>query len=600
MPLLAVRLTLLAEEKTYMVTNLITPYGENLINLEVSEGVKADLTAYASRLQSIQLSERSVCDLELLASGAFSPLDRFMTREDHERVLEEMRLASGSIFPIPVTLPVESEVAHFDKDVALRDARNELLAVMRIEQIYEWDLIEVSKRVFGTMDLRHPVVAEMHRWGKFNVSGPVRLIQRPLHYDFVDLRMTPIETRERLKHLGCRNVIAFQTRNPLHRAHEEMTKKATELVDGILLLHPVVGMTNSGDVNHYARVRTYKALVTNYYAPNRILLSLLPLAMRMAGPREALWHALIRRNYGANHMIVGRDHASPGLDSNAKPFYGAYAAQELVEQFSHEIGVNVLPFGEYVYLPDEDRYEETSRVSDRARTATISGTELRDLYLRTGQPLPLWFTRPEVAEILAETYPPRHKQGICVWFTGLSGAGKSTTAEVLTVLLQEHGRQVTVLDGDVVRANLSLGLGFNKEDRDRNIRRIGFVAAEIVRHGGVVVCAAVSPYRATRNDVRNMIGSDRFVEVFVDTSLEECEKRDTKGIYAKARRGEIKNLTGIDDPYEPPQHPEIRLETIGKHEEENARVILTYLVDHGFVRVTQGQSPSSALFPDQD
>jgi sulfate adenylyltransferase len=306
--------------------------------------------------------------------------------------------------------------------------------------------------------------------------------------------------------------------------------------------------------------------------------------MRMAGPREALWHALIRRNYGANHLIVGRDHASPGNDSEGKPFYGPYDAQELVEQYSQELGIKVVPFQMLVYLPEEERYEEVSKVTGDVVTANISGTQVREEYLNQGKILPGWFTRLEVAEILAETYPPRHRQGVCIWFTGLSGAGKSTTAEVFTSLLLEHGRQVTVLDGDVVRTHLSKGLGFSKEDRDINIRRIGFVAAELVRHGGMVICAAVSPYRATRNDVRNMVGSDRFVEVFVDTPLEVCESRDVKGMYAKARRGEIKDFTGIDDPYEPPQHPEITLDTVRHNPEENAVRILNYLIEQGFVR----------------
>ncbi len=578
-------------------SNAISPYGGTLINLGVSAEAKPALIAYANQLPSIQLSERAVCDLELLANGAFSPLDRFMNRQDHDRVVAEMRLAKGSIFPIPITLPVDAgqaHLVHLDRDLALRDSRNELLAVMTVEEAYRWDLAEVSYRVFGTTDLRHPLVAEMHRWGNFNLSGRLRIIQNPRHYDFGELRLSPIETRARLAQMGFANVVAFQTRNPLHRAHEEMTKKATELVDGVLLLHPVVGMTKSGDVDHYVRVRTYKTLAENYYSPDRILLSLLPLAMRMAGPREALWHALIRRNYGANHIIIGRDHASPGLDSKGRPFYGPYDAQELVAQFNDEIGVRDLPFTEYVYLPEEDRYEETSRLPTHAKTATLSGTDVRDSYLRAGRSLPGWFTRPEVANILAETYPPRHKQGVCIWFTGLSGAGKTTTAEILTVLLQEHGRQVTVLDGDVVRTNLSLGLGFSKKDRDLNIRRIAFVAGEIVRHGGMVVCAAVSPYRSTRNDARNMIGPDRFVEVFVDTPLAECEKRDPKGLYAKARRGEVKNVTGIDDPYEPPENSEIRLETTGIEAEENARTILAYLADHGFVNKVEGQLSGKA------
>lgn len=545
----------------------------------------ADALARAKELPTIKLSDRSICDLELLATGAFSPLDRFMGAADYARVLGEMRLASGELFPIPITLPVsDDEHVELDRDVALLDSRNEILAVMTIEEIYEWDLASVSQEVFGTTDARHPLVAEMHRWGRRNVSGPLQLLKLPTHYDFRELRMTPAETRERLQQMGRANVVAFQTRNPLHRAHEELTRRAIEDVDGVLLLHPVVGMTKPGDIDYFTRVRTYKALARGYYHPDRILLSLLPLAMRLAGPREALWHALIRRNYGANHMIIGRDHASPGNDSTGKPFYDPYAAQELVEKFQDEIGVKVLSFGEFVYLPEEDRYEDVRKLAPGAVTAQLSGTRVREWYRDGGAELPAWFSRPEVSAAIAETYPPRHKQGFCVWFTGLSAAGKSTTAEILTVLLQEFGRQVTLLDGDVVRNHLSRGLGFSKEDRDMNIRRIGFVASEIVKHHGTVICAAVSPYRATRNDVRNMIGVDRFVEVFVNTPLEECEQRDVKGMYLKARRGELKNFTGIDDPYEPPAHAEIELETSKNSAEENARLVIAYLSERGFLK----------------
>ena len=337
-------------------------------------------------------------------------------------------------------------------------------------------------------------------------------------------------------------------------------------------------------MDHYTRVRTYKVLAENYYDGGRIVLSLLPLAMRMVGPREALWHAVIRRNYGANHLIVGRDHASPGVDSTGKPYYGPYDAQELVGQFEEELGVRPVVFKELVYLTEEERYEEVTNVPAHAPVASISGTQVREDYLNNGRKLPQWFTRPEAAEILAEAYPPRHRQGVAIWFTGLSGAGKSTTTEVLTVLLMEHGRQVTILDGDVVRTHLSKGLGFSREDRDTNIRRIGYVAAEIVRQGGLVVCAAVSPYRATRNDVRNLVPKDHFVEVFVDTPLDVCEARDAKGMYAKARRGEITGFTGIDDPYEAPLSPEITLDTVQHTPEENARRIVSELMRRGFVR----------------
>jgi sulfate adenylyltransferase len=571
---------------TALTYPLIQAYGGQLVDLMVPADDLADLTSYAKRLPSVQLSERVCCDLELLASGAFSPLNRFMGSSDYQRVLHEMRLSSGHVFPIPITLPVEAGFAvGLGQDVALRSAQNELLAVMTIEEIYEWNLKEMAAQVLGTQSLRHPLVSEMHRWGKLNISGRLQVIQLPRHYDFQNLRLTPRQTRERLEEFGRPNVVAFQTRNPLHRAHEELTKRAVREMDGILLLHPVVGMTKPGDVDHFTRVRTYKALAQRYYDRNRILLSLLPLAMRFAGPREALWHALIRRNYGANHLIVGRDHASPGRDSDGKPFYGPYDAQEMVKQFGEELEVGVVPFRELVYLPEKEMYEETIHAPADAQTASLSGTQVREEFLNKGRKLPAWFTRPEVANILSEAYPPRHQQGVCIWFTGLSGAGKSTTAEVLRVFLLEYGRRITLLDGDVVRTHLSKGLGFSKEDRDTNIRRIGFVAAEIVRHGGVALSAAVSPYRATRNDIRNMMGEGHFIEVFVDTPLAVCEQRDIKGMYAKARRGEIKGFTGIDDPYEPPLHPEIILDTVSQTPEDNARLILDHLLRAGFVQI---------------
>jgi len=561
------------------------PCSGSLVDLILPPEVLPQALERAKALPAVRLSERALCDLELLATGGFSPLDRFMRAEDYACVVEEMRLAGGHLFPIPVTLPVTPDDSiKLDREIALLDSRNEIVATMIVEEIYEWDLGKTSHYVFGTNDERHPLIAEMHRWGKRNISGPLKVLRLPTHFDFRELRLTPAQTRSRLQGKGFENVVAFQTRNPLHRAHEELTKRAIEQVNGVLLLHPVVGMTKPGDIDHFTRVRTYKVLANKYYDGRRIVLSLLPLAMRLAGPREALWHALIRRNYGANHMIIGRDHASPGNDSTGKPFYSPYAAQELVQRFEDEIGVKVLPFGEFVYLADEDRFEDVRKIEQHTVTAQLSGTQVREWYREGGDDLPAWFARPEVSEAIAATYPPRHKQGFCVWFTGLSAAGKSTTAEILTVLLQEFGRQVTLLDGDVVRHHLSRGLGFSKEDRDANIRRIGFVAAEIVKHQGTVICAAVSPYRATRNEVRNSMGVDRFVEVFVNTPLEECERRDVKGMYLKARRGEIKNFTGIDDPYEPPVQPEVVIDTLNSSAENNARLIIRFLAERGFVK----------------
>lgn len=566
-------------------SRLIAPYGGELIDLLVPEAESELIMTLAALLPRVQLTQRNLCDLELLATGGFSPLRKFMGREDYQSVLHTMRLSDGTLFPIPITLPVAKTLNLVEgADVALVDEHNDLLAVMRVEEIYEWDREEEAKSIYGTTDPRHPLVAEMQGWGEVCISGELKVVRLPKYYDFRRLRLTPAEVRTRLTELGHERVVAFQTRNPMHRAHEELTKRAMQQIDGALLLHPVVGMTKAGDIDHYTRVQSYKVLTEKYYDKGSTLLSVLPLAMRMAGPREAVWHAIIRRNFGANYFIVGRDHASPGADSNDKPFYGPYDAQQLMTEHAGEIGVQPLFFSEMVYLPEEKRYEESALVPYGRRTASISGTKVREDFLQRGRLLPAWFTRPEVAEILSAAHPPRHRQGFCLWFTGLSGSGKSTTADIVTIMLLEHGRQVTVLDGDVIRTHLSKGLGFSKEDRETNIRRIGFVAAEVVRHGGVVICAAISPYRTTRNECRTMMGSDRFCEIFVDTPLEVCEVRDPKGMYALARAGRLKGFTGIDDPYEPPSNPEITLDTVNCSAEENAESIISYLLEHNFIR----------------
>lgn len=565
-------------------SKLTAPYGGKLVDLMVTGEERQELLARATRLPSVQISARALCDLELLATGGFSPLDRFMSKADYERVLTEMRLNDGTLFPIPVTLPVdEKALPTFGEQITLNDARNNTIAIMQIEEVFHYDPQREARLVLGTTDARHPLISEMVRWGKVYVSGALKVLDLPKYYDFVDLRRTPAQVRALLEAMGHEKVVAFQTRNPLHRIHEELTKRAAESVGGSLLIHPVVGMTRPGDVDHYTRVRVYRALVDNYYDQKSTLLSLLPLAMRMAGPREALWHAIIRRNFGATHLIVGRDHAGPGKDSQGKPFYGPYEAQALVEQYSSEIGVTPLKFEELLYLPDEARYEEANKVPEGTPILSISGTQVRDDYLAKGVPLPEWFTRKETAEILQEMYPPRHKQGFCIWFTGLSGSGKSTTAEILTSLLLERGRQISLLDGDVVRTHLSKGLGFSREDRDTNILRIGFVAGEIARHGGSVICAAISPYRATRNEARKMVGEDNFIEVYVDTPIEVCESRDVKGMYARARRGQITGFTGVDDPYEAPQNPEIILDTVNSTAGENAQKIIAFLEESGLI-----------------
>ena len=563
---------------------LISPYGGTLVDLLRKGDERENLLREASTFPTIQMTPRQTHDLELLAVGAFSPLDRFMGQDDYQSVLDEMRLTDGTVWPIPITLTIDKEDLPDDADwVTLRDVHNQIMAVMRLEEVFRFNWKEEAQKVYGTLDLKHPIVSEMAGWGDLSISGELSVLNLPVYDDFVELRLTPAETRASLESLGNKNVVAFQTRNPMHRVHEELTKRASEQIGGSLLLHPVVGMTKPGDVDHYTRVRIYKTLVENYYN-DHTLLSLLPLAMRMGGPREAVWHAIIRRNYGANHFIVGRDHAGPGKDSTGVPFYGPYDAQELLTEVESDVGVKMVPFELMVYLPDEDRYELASQVPEGANVSMISGTQVRDDYLAKGIPLPDWFTRPESAQILLEAHPPRHKQGFCIWFTGLSGAGKSTIAKHLTNMLQEYGRNPTVLDGDVVRTHLSKGLGFSKEDRDTNILRISFVAGEIVRHTGTVVCAAISPYRQARREARKMVPEGHFIEVFVDTPLEVCEARDIKGLYARARSGEIKNFTGIDDPYEEPIEPEVLVKTVGKKPKENAREIIDYLIGIGYLQ----------------
>ena len=560
---------------------------KSLVNLIVGEEEKREILEKIKFLKSLQLSPRFVCDLEMLAVGGFTPLDRFMGEEDYKCVVKEMRLKDGTLFPMPVTLPVDREFVKELKEgeeIVLRDPKNIPLAVMSVEEVYKWDLDYEAKNVLKTTDPRHPLVAEMHTWGEYYISGEVKVLQLPKHYDFPEYRKTPEQVREELSKLGYERVVAFQTRNPMHRVHEEITKRAREKVGGALLIHPVVGLTKSGDVDTFTRMRIYKTLYEKYYDKNSTVLAFLPLAMRMAGPREALWHGIIRKNYGATHFIVGRDHAGPGRDSKGKPFYQPYEAQELFSQYEEEIGVKMVPFEELVYVPEIGNYVEKSEAEKRGyEYVFISGTEIRDNYLRNGKKLPEWFTRSEIAEILLETYVPKHKQGFCIWLTGLPCSGKSTIAEILSVMLQARGRKVTLLDGDVVRTHLSKGLGFSKEDRVTNILRVGFVASEIVKHNGVVICALVSPYRSARNQVRSMMEEGKFIEVFVDAPIEVCESRDVKGMYRKAKEGLIKGFTGVDDPYEPPEAPEVRIDTTKLTPEESAKKIIEHLIMEGFI-----------------
>jgi sulfate adenylyltransferase len=556
--------------------------------LFVSAGSAQKMKAEAAGLPSWDLSPRQVCDIELLMNGGFHPLKGFLGRADYDTVVDTMRLASGALWPIPVTLDVSQTFA--DKvepgqDVALRDAEGVILATMTVTDKWTPDRAREATQVFGADDLAHPAVRYLReRSGPVYLGGPVTGHQPPQHYDFKARRDTPNELRAFFRKMGWRRIVAFQTRNPLHRAHQELTFRAAREAQANLLIHPVVGLTKPGDVDHFTRVRCYEA-VLDQYPSSTTHLSLLNLAMRMGGPREALWHALIRKNHGLTHFIVGRDHAGPGKNSAGKDFYDPYAAQDLVRAHEAEAGIEMVDFKQMVYVRERAQYYPVDEVPEGSTVLDISGTELRRR-LREGLEIPDWFSFPAVVEQLRRTSPERSKQGFTVFFTGLSGSGKSTIANALMVKLMEMGgRPVTLLDGDVVRKHLSSELGFSKEHRDINIKRIGYVASEITKNGGIAICAPIAPYAATRREVREMVEAyGAFVEIHVATSLEECERRDRKGLYKLAREGVIKEFTGISDPYDVPENPELRLETEGVDVDMGAQQVILKLEGLGLVR----------------
>jgi sulfate adenylyltransferase len=569
--------------------HLVAAHGGTLIDLFAPAERAAELRAASRDWPSWDLTPRQQCDLELLMNGGFSPLTGFLGQADYDSVRSDMRLADGTLWPIPVTLDlplafVTANNLEPGATIALRDGEGVMLAALHVKEVWEPDRDGEASDVFGTEDLAHPgVAAVVQRANPIYVGGTVEGLQAPSHYDFKTLRLTPAELRAEFSRLGWRQVVAFQTRNPMHRAHVELTRRAAAELEANLLIHPSVGMTKPGDVDHYTRVRCYQA-VLNSYPMHTAMLSLLPLAMRMGGPREAVWHAIIRKNFGCTHLIVGRDHAGPGNDSNGKPFYGPYDAQELLRTHEGELGVAMVPFQMMVYVPDLDEYQPLDEIAFGTHTLDISGTELRKR-LNEGREIPSWFTYPDVATELRRSYPPRHKQGFTVFFTGLSGSGKSTIANVLlTKFLEVGGRPVTILDGDMVRKNLSSELGFSKEHRDINIRRIGYVASEITKNGGIAICAPIAPYESVRSEVRSIIEPEGgFILVHVNTPIEVCEERDRKGLYAKARAGIIKEFTGISDPYETPTNADVVIDTGVMSAEEAAQQIILHLEREGYV-----------------
>ena len=570
------------------MSQLIAPHGGALKNLYATGDALAQAKRDSRELPSWDLTARQACDVELLLNGAFSPLEGFLGKADYERVVHDMRLSDNTLWPMPITLDVTEQFASTLKNgsrVVLRDAEGVAIAILTASETWTPDRGLEAEKVFGTRDNAHPGVNHLvNRSNPVYVGGKLTGLEPPHHYDYNRLRNTPAELRAAFEKRGWSRIVAFQTRNPMHRAHYELTFRAAKEAQANLLIHPVVGMTKPGDIDHYSRVRCYEH-VLHHYPDQTTALSLLPLAMRMGGPREALWHAIIRRNYGCTHFIVGRDHAGPGKDSKGKDFYGPYDAQQLVAKHQDELGIEMVPFQEMVYAENRAEYVQADKVHGGDTVLNISGTEFRRR-LMGGLDIPEWFSFPEVVAELRRTHPPRHEQGFTVFFTGLSGAGKSTIANALRVKLLEHGdRSVTLLDGDLVRKNLSSELGFSKEHRNLNILRIGYVAAEITKAGGVAICAPIAPYADTRRQVREGVSEyGGFIEVHVSTAIEVCEQRDRKGLYAKARAGVLKEFTGISDPYEAPTDAEVVIDTANVTPDEAAGQILLALESRGYIR----------------
>ena len=561
-----------------------------LIPLLVGEAEAEMLKSASLDMPSLTLSQRQLCDIELMMNGGFTPLDGFMDRESYTHVLESMRLPGGELWPMPVTLDVGREFARKiepDSRIALRDQEGLILAVLEVTVVWEPDKRVEAQQVYGTTSACHPGVRHLHeRIGNVYVGGRVLGIQLPTHYDYQELRHSPRELNRFFDRLGWRRVIAFHTNRPMHKRERELTLHAARQVRGHLLLHPAVGVTMHRDLSHFARIKCYQEILRHY--PQQLAaLSLLPLATRGAGPREALWHAIIRRNFGCTDFIVETDHASPpqSASTGSEVFYSSRAAQELAREHESELGISILAADRLGYSPKARRYvsvgngetpeEDTVRFGDSDLAARISNEE----------EVPGWFTYPEVVETLRTVYPPPREQGITLFFTGLSGSGKSTLAKIMYGKFIEEGRRsVTLLDGDIVRHHLSSELGFSKAHRDINVRRIGFVASEITKNRGVAICAPIAPYAGTRRAVREMVEAHgAMIEIHVCTPLEVCEARDRKGLYAKARKGIIPEFTGISDPYEEPEHPEITIDTTDLTPMQAAQEIFLYLFARGYL-----------------
>ncbi len=537
---------------------------------------------------TLDLNNRQLCDLELLLNRGLFPLGGFMDQETYESVVESMRLPDGTIWPITVCLDLDEKIAGNltpGTRVALNDGEGFLLALLTVTSVWQPDKRKEALGIYGTDDPKmHPEVENLYsQRGSWYVGGTLEGVSLPIHYDFQELRLSPSETVRRFTMNGWRRVLGFHTDEYLHCAHREMVVTAAREAGAAIFLHPVADLSHPGNLDHYTQVRCYQAF-TGKFPHNMITLGLTPYATRKAGPKEALFQAIIRKNYGCSHFMVSEDHADPYLGSNnGKRFYPLGAAQELVAEYADDTGIDMVPQRQMGYLEDKKQYVILDKMGN-GDAATISSQELHRR-LTHDIDIPIWFSYPEIVDELRCAFPPRSKQGFTIFMTGFSGSGKSTIAKVLLVKFMEMcDRPVTLLDGDIVRKNLSSELTFSKEHRNLNITRIGFVASEITKNGGIALCAPIAPYEESRTANRELISQyGGYIEVFVATPLEVCEQRDRKGLYAKARSGKVKGVTGITDPYHPPSKPELTIDTSEITPMEAVQEILLYLEEQGYI-----------------
>jgi len=541
----------------------------------------------AHELATVTLSHRNLCDLELILNGGFAPLDTFLNKTEYENVLENMHLGDGSIWPMPVTLDVDRRFADSLKsgqEIALRDVQGLLIAIMLVNDVWKPNKKHEALAVYNTLDENHPGVATLLNQVKdYYISGELIPMSSPVHYDYDHLRFTPAQLQETFEQRRWKKIVAFHTHNPMHKVHRELTLQAVKLTGAKLLLHPVSEFSQANDHNHYLRIRCYEHILKTY-PKKSTLLGLLPLATRMAGPREALWHAIIRKNYGCTHFIVGRDHASPIQGRSEQKYYRAYDAQTLALTYQNEVGIEIVPMQELIFSHRKMRYYPANKFPKNGKPTSISGTELRNRIINK-KAIPEWFTYPDIISELRKTIPHKLQQGFTVLLTGLPNSGKSTIANGLMLkLIEQTGRQVTLLDDNEIRARLSRGLSSSERDKEVCANRVAYVAKEVTRHGGIVVCETPATTLKTRNDMRDMISqSGGFIEVYVSTPMSTCENRNPSGLIGDARATQIKDLVLISNYYEAPEMPEIEIDTSSLEPKEVIENIMKEIRTLGYI-----------------